>query len=752
MIDLDLVLTKMCKLCFSCNNNNTFVCCCVHSIFIISYIYSWRAYDTNEGKEVAWNVVKLNRIPPNERKRIKTEVKLLRDIEHKNVIKYYNSWVDREKEQIIFITEIMSHGSLKDYLQKNPIIRWNALKRWCRQILRGLEFLHEKKIIHRDIKCDNIFVNGSTGDVRIGDLGLSTRISEERALQNGILSPNEKLLPKTATTMTCLGTPEFMAPELYNEVYGCGVDVYAFGMTVLEMVTGIMPYHECTSTAQIYRKVLSGLLPPELELLEKLNPKCCSLVRVCLQKESSRPSATDLLSHEFFRPNEEEDFLEVRIKISKEEGLLDALAEDDGSEDEDDSDNGDGNTSMRASETPALSPKTYQVGTDDVHLSSTSESEEISSTIPNDSSSFSEIVAGGQITATATSSGDKGGSSTRVKSRLIQMLSPTPKASHNNDGIIDDATNNNDTKQSAGNCEIEKPLLEKPVEAVESTPRAEIFVLAVLVVNSTTASDGSSKSIRICLRVSALKESKEIDVEFEFDLEQDNTGSVALEMRDCEELKGVDIDASAIVEAIDPFVESARVVIKSKTNVHDEKGGTSLSELVIRNVLTKPENAQLPSIRLLLKSREEENRVKQSTLVTKVDNNPSKQIPSQTSEKEIDTSLVQLPLGRIPTTVHFTAVIEERKSYDDLDEDRVLPIDIDDAEDENDPEYLDIIAKAQEIILKIEKDYSQKLTNSQAQLDKAEEVYRKDSEKLTTRKGDLDNQLESLMEKFKVCK
>ena len=114
----------------------------------------------------------------------------------------------------------MSHGSLKDYLQKNPIIRWNALKRWCRQILRGLEFLHEKQIIHRDIKCDNIFVNGSTGDVRIGDLGLSTRISEERALQNGILSSDEKLLPKTATTMTCLGTPgNYINQLIFNSLF-----------------------------------------------------------------------------------------------------------------------------------------------------------------------------------------------------------------------------------------------------------------------------------------------------------------------------------------------------------------------------------------------------------------------------------------------------------------------------------------------------------------------------------------------------
>lgn len=77
-------------------------------------IFRWRAYDTHEGIEVAWNVVKLNRVPPSERKRIKTEIILLKDIEHPNVIKYHNSWVNREREEIIFITEIMSSGSLKE--------------------------------------------------------------------------------------------------------------------------------------------------------------------------------------------------------------------------------------------------------------------------------------------------------------------------------------------------------------------------------------------------------------------------------------------------------------------------------------------------------------------------------------------------------------------------------------------------------------------------------------------------------------
>jgi len=158
------------------------------------------------------------------------------------------------------------------------MIRWNAVKRWCRQILRGLEFLHANHIIHRDIKCDNIFINGATGDLRIGsstshcsdsilkltatdaslhiythtyirsyittlmtlklasrnpskvnctyacnnhfelfigkfpvtllyriegDLGLSTRITEER--NAGAIGR-----PITAEAMTCLGTPEFM--------------------------------------------------------------------------------------------------------------------------------------------------------------------------------------------------------------------------------------------------------------------------------------------------------------------------------------------------------------------------------------------------------------------------------------------------------------------------------------------------------------------------------------------------------------
>jgi len=209
-----------------------------------AYKMVYRAYDTKEGLLVAWNTISLAGLPKQEKIRIMHEVRLLEQLDHGNIISFFGSWINREREEVVFITEILSSGSLKDFIKKVQVIRWKIIKRWCRQILRGLSYLHSHvpPIIHRDLKCDNIFINGSSGDLRIGDLGLSTYITGRTA------------------PLSVLGTPEFMAPELYDEKYDEKVDVYAFGMCVLEMVTKETPYSECANAAQIYKKVRACLL------------------------------------------------------------------------------------------------------------------------------------------------------------------------------------------------------------------------------------------------------------------------------------------------------------------------------------------------------------------------------------------------------------------------------------------------------------------------------------------------------------
>ncbi|XP_071702156.1 probable serine/threonine-protein kinase WNK3 [Rutidosis leptorrhynchoides] len=245
----------------------------------------YKAFDELEGIEVAWNQIKFSDFlrNPEELERLYSEVHLLKTLKHKNIIKFYNSWVDTTNEHINFITEIFTSGTLRQYRKKHKHVDLRALKKWSKQILEGLLYLHshDPPIIHRDLKCDNIFVNGNQGEVKIGDLGLAAILQQARSAHSVI------------------GTPEFMAPELYEEEYNELVDIYAFGMCLLELVTFEYPYCECANAAQIYKKVTSGVKPASLAKVK--DPEIKSFIEKCIAKVADRLSAKELLMDKFLR-------------------------------------------------------------------------------------------------------------------------------------------------------------------------------------------------------------------------------------------------------------------------------------------------------------------------------------------------------------------------------------------------------------------------------------------------------------------
>ncbi|XP_030021132.1 serine/threonine-protein kinase 4 isoform X4 [Manduca sexta] len=208
------------------------------------------------------------------------EISIMQQCDSPYVVKYYGSYF--KNTDLWIVMEYCGAGSVSDImrLRKKTLSEDEIATILC-DTLKGLEYLHRRRKIHRDIKAGNILLN-TEGHAKLADFGVAGQLTDTMAKRN-----------------TVIGTPFWMAPEVIQEIgYDCVADIWSLGITALEMAEGKPPYGDIHPMRAIF--MIPTKPPPSFREPDQWSPEFIDFVSQCLVKNpDERATAEFLLTHEF---------------------------------------------------------------------------------------------------------------------------------------------------------------------------------------------------------------------------------------------------------------------------------------------------------------------------------------------------------------------------------------------------------------------------------------------------------------------